>query len=59
MIRNIAFAVPGDLSTPTGGYTYDRHIIEALRRLGFLVDVVDLGDEFPRPSAETRAAFVA
>jgi glycosyltransferase involved in cell wall biosynthesis len=55
VIRKVAFAVPGDLSTPTGGYTYDRHIIAALRRLGFLVDVVDLGQGFPRPSPETRA----
>jgi glycosyltransferase involved in cell wall biosynthesis len=59
VIRRIAFAVPGDLSTPTGGYTYDRRIIGELRRLGFGVDVVDLGEGFPRPSAETRAAALA
>jgi glycosyltransferase involved in cell wall biosynthesis len=59
VIRRIAFAVPGDLSTPTGGYTYDRRIIGELRRLGFGVDVIDLGEGFPRPSAETRAAALA
>ena len=59
MIRRIAFAVPGDLSTPTGGYTYDRRIIGELRRLGFGVDVIDLGEGFPRPNAETRAAALA
>jgi glycosyltransferase involved in cell wall biosynthesis len=59
VIRRIAFAVPGDLSTPTGGYTYDRRIIGELRRLGFGVDVVDLGEGFPRPSAGTRAAVLA
>ena len=59
MIRRIAFAVPGDLSTPTGGYAYDRRIIGELRRLGFGVDVIDLGEGFPRPNAETRAAALA
>ncbi len=59
MIRRIAFAVPGDLSTPTGGYTYDRRIIGELRRLGSGVDVIDLGEGFPRPNAETRAAALA
>jgi glycosyltransferase involved in cell wall biosynthesis len=57
--RRVAFAVPGDLLTPTGGYTYDRRIIGELDRLGFHVDVIDLGDGFPRPSAETRAAAMA
>ena len=56
MIRRVAFAVPGDLATLTGGYTYDRHIVAELRRLGFTVDVIDLGGGFPWPAAEVRAA---
>ena len=59
MSHRVAFAVPGDLATPTGGYTYDRRIIGELHRLGFAVDVVDLGEGFPRPSAQTRAAALA
>jgi len=59
VIRRIAFAVPGDLSSPTGGFTYDRRIIGELRRLGSGVDVIDLGEGFPRPNAETRAAALA
>jgi glycosyltransferase involved in cell wall biosynthesis len=59
VIRRVVFAIPGDLSTPTGGYTYDRRIIGELRPLGFNVDVIDLGEGFPRPSAETRADALA
>ena len=51
----LAFAVPGDLATPTGGYRYDGRIIQELGRLGWLVDVLDVGDGFPFPSAEQRA----
>ena len=55
MVRRVAFAVPGDLATPTGGYAYDRRMIAELERLGWQVDVVDLGEGFPWPSDETRA----
>lgn len=41
---------PGDLSTPTGGYAYDRKIIEGLERLGWEIQLVSLGDGYPFPS---------
>ncbi|ADZ72346.1 glycosyltransferase family 4 protein [Polymorphum gilvum] len=47
--RRVAFAVPGDLSRPTGGYEYDRRIIQGLRALDWSVDLVGLGDGFPFP----------
>jgi glycosyltransferase involved in cell wall biosynthesis len=56
VVRSAAFAVPGDLATPTGGYAYDRRMIAELERLGWQIEVIDLGEGFPRPSAETRAA---
>jgi glycosyltransferase involved in cell wall biosynthesis len=51
--------VPGDLATPTGGYRYDRHIIQELRRIGWQVDVLDVGNGFPMPSVVQRATALA
>jgi glycosyltransferase involved in cell wall biosynthesis len=56
VVKTAAFAVPGDLATPTGGYTYDRRIVQELTSLGWSVEVVDIGGDFPRPSPATRAA---
>jgi glycosyltransferase involved in cell wall biosynthesis len=56
VVRRVAFAVPGELTIPTGGFAYDRRIIEELRELGWQVDVVNLGDGFPQPSERTRTA---
>jgi len=53
--RRLVFAVPGDLATPTGGYAYDRRMVEELRALGWQVEVADLGDEFPAPSEKSLA----
>jgi glycosyltransferase involved in cell wall biosynthesis len=56
VVKRVAFAVPGDLAAPTGGYAYDRRMIAELQKLGWQVDVIGLGDGFPRPSGETKAA---
>jgi len=59
VVKRLAFAVPGDLETPTGGYAYDRRIIAELKTLGWTIDVSDLGDGYPRPDAANRAAALA
>ncbi len=56
MVRSIAFAVPGELATSTGGFVYDRRMIAELERLGWNIDIVNLGEGFPRPSPEQRKA---
>lgn len=58
-MTHLAFAVPGDLNAPTGGYAYDRRIIAGLRARGWTVDVVPLGDGFPVPTLGDRNAAMA
>jgi glycosyltransferase involved in cell wall biosynthesis len=56
VVRRVAFAVPGDLATPTGGYAYDRRMIAELGDLGWGIDLLNLGEGFPWPDEVTRAA---
>ncbi len=53
-MRRVVFAVPGDIDALTGGYGYDRRIVAELRWLGWEVELVALGDGFPRPSDAQR-----
>ncbi len=54
-----AFAVPGSLDQPTGGYAYDRRVIAETAPARCAVEVIDLGDGFPRPTVEAaRDALV-
>jgi len=55
VVKRFAFAVPGDLATPTGGYAYDRRMMTELGELGWQIDLLDLGEGFPWPNEATRA----
>jgi len=59
VVKAVAFAVPGDLATPTGGYSYDRRIVGELVALGWQVEALDIGEGFPRPTPTVRAAAQA
>jgi glycosyltransferase involved in cell wall biosynthesis len=59
VVRQIAFAVPGDLNAPTGGYAYDRRMIAELEQIGWHVEILNLGEGFPWPSDETRTSAEA
>ncbi len=54
-MRQLAFAVPGNLDSKTGGYIYDRRLIAELRNQGREVQHIELGSSFPDPSAEHLA----
>jgi glycosyltransferase involved in cell wall biosynthesis len=58
-MRELTFAVPGELTIPTGGYVYDRRIVQELAKLAWNVDVVNLGAHFPYPALEQRTAAIA
>jgi glycosyltransferase involved in cell wall biosynthesis len=52
---SLAFLVPGSLDQLTGGYLYDRHVVDGLRRHGWAVDVVELPGRYPDADAEASA----
>ncbi len=52
------FAVPGDLSIRTGGYIYDRKVMDELRDRGIDVEHVELPASFPFPDAADIAETI-
>jgi glycosyltransferase involved in cell wall biosynthesis len=53
--RSVTFVVPGSLATRTGGYEYDRRMIDALRGRNWAVAVRELAGEFPHASTSARS----
>jgi glycosyltransferase involved in cell wall biosynthesis len=57
-LRPAAFAIPGDITTLTGGYIYERRLLEGLRARGHDVRHVVLGASFPEPTAADMSEAV-
>jgi glycosyltransferase involved in cell wall biosynthesis len=55
----LALLVPGRLDQLTGGYLFDRRIVEGLRAAGREVAVIELAGSFPEADATSRAAVGA
>lgn len=54
-----AFAIPGDINTRTGGYIYERRLLEALRGQGRQVRHVVLPGSFPDPTPQDMEVALA
>lgn len=57
-LRNAAFAIPGDINTLTGGYIYERLLLDNLRSLGHDVTHIPLGASFPAATEADMAEAV-
>ena len=55
----LAFVVPGALDQLTGGYIFDRHVVDGLRAAGRDVEVIELAGNFPDADDAARAAASA
>jgi glycosyltransferase involved in cell wall biosynthesis len=50
-MREIVFAIPGELNTQSGGYGYDRRLMLELRLQGRSVTHLELGASYPNPTS--------
>ena len=50
-MTQVAFAIPGDITLPTGGYAYDRRVLSLLPALGIDARHVALPSSYPQPTA--------
>jgi len=58
-MRKIALFVPAPFDQISGGYIYDRRIVDGLRAIGHEVAVIELEGRFPLPDDQAIAACAA
>lgn len=54
MTLSLAWLIYGTLDQPTGGYVYDRMIVERLRALNVRIDVISIFEHMPRRVSVTH-----
>ena len=54
----IAFIIPGDINLPTGGYRYDKEIINAWENSGVEVELISLEGNYPFPSEKEKQSAI-
>ncbi len=55
---HILFIIPGDINLPTGGYRYDREIINAWKNSGVEVSLISIKGNYPFPTkADKQSAL--
>ena len=59
MARELAFAIPGDIETRTGGTIYDKRVMAELRAAGWTVEHLEWPSSFPFPSPADEATVAA
>lgn len=57
--ETLYFLIPGDIDTLTGGYRYDKRIVQGLRALGRTVELISLAGNYPWPDASELSAAQA
>jgi glycosyltransferase involved in cell wall biosynthesis len=55
-VSAIVFAIPGDIDAPTGGYGYDRRLLQEWREIGIEARHLALAGSFPFPNEADLAA---
>lgn len=58
-MSKVAFLVPAPFATVSGGYAYDRRMVEGLRAAGHEVHVIELAGRFPIADENTAAGAAA
>lgn len=55
-VKTLYFVIPGDINTRTGGYRYDKNIIDHLTLSGWSINLISLNGEYPFPDELAKQA---
>lgn len=59
MTAEAAFVIPGDLNTRTGGYIYERRLLESLPEVGQPTRLIPVPSSWPYPTPQAEAELAA